>query len=174
MISFTTVENAIRAWVISGTGFASNKVYFEGQEFVQVARPYATITITSIRKLGLDWGTIAEPTVELPNPPNILEGPRELSISISVYTNSQLGEQGCLAIGENLITALQLDSVHTALRNARVSVVSTGPVILVPGFEDEIRPVARANVDVVARVMSEKQEILQWADSATVTIDHEN
>lgn len=60
MIPWTTCEDAIWNWVVTGSGLASSKVFWAGQRVPRPTPPYITIRVTGVVQIGQDWKTVTE------------------------------------------------------------------------------------------------------------------
>lgn len=60
MIAWSTVEDALRTWLVVGSGLADTKVVWSDEPLPRPAPPYITIGLTAVRTIGQDWKTVSE------------------------------------------------------------------------------------------------------------------
>ncbi len=54
-VSWDTIENALRAWVLSASGFADDHVVWAQQGMPRPSDPWISLNIQSINEVGIDW-----------------------------------------------------------------------------------------------------------------------
>ncbi len=151
-MQFAPIENAIRAWVKTATGFADALIYFADQSGPQpVTNPFITIKIGGgIRSLGAyDEFTTS---TNLANPPGteitqLISGQRDLLVTVTIWGENTVtyapsapgslpGTGGLTAVevATKIQTALGLESVRAALNAANLSPYDIGEVRRIDGI----------------------------------------
>lgn len=129
--SWAQVEQALRLWIRTATGFDEGHVIYDDQDGARPTKPYAAIHIGDVVPIG-----IVDPveTVYNSGQPNGSEismratGMREFHASISCFTDQTRGDGAARAFLARAQTALSLPSVRDALSLAAVSPFDVGPV----------------------------------------------
>jgi hypothetical protein len=128
-VDWTARENAIHVWVSQATGLAADRVLWAGRHPVP-NETWAQLTVDGIERFGRDW---LQRTVEGDNVRYNARGLRSVTLQIQVFEGEELGETSCVALLEQVISALMLPSVAAALSTAGVGVGAHTPVRYVPG-----------------------------------------
>lgn len=150
MIAWSSIEDAVRAWVLSASGLAAEAVYFADQ-----AVPASELGARIVVRLGdvLQVGTDAlEHTYSDARPVGAeieytARGPRELVVSLQAFAPATVGS-GTTA--RSLLAACQaalgLPSVRDALNLAGLGVLQEGAIQRIPGTSSNA-PEDRAVLD---------------------------
>jgi hypothetical protein len=56
----TTIENAVHAWVMAGSGLAADKVIWAQQEGPRPSGTYVALRFMSVRQVGQDWADVED------------------------------------------------------------------------------------------------------------------
>lgn len=168
------LEDAIRAWVKTVTGYGNENVFFADQKVPRPTTPYVTIRIGSPSMIGSVDPVItkdaASPTagaeIELE-----VQALREVSVSIQVWNAPTVAVSPTLtavAIANKIQVGLSLPSVRDALAVAGVSVFDCGPVqnlgaLLGTDFD------GRSSFDVRCYVMLTASEFNTYIESFELT-----
>jgi hypothetical protein len=120
----TTIESAIQAWIVAGSGLAGAKVIWAGQGGNRPAPPYIAIDGIGLNQFGQDWkrhtyDDDADPGEEITN---YVEGHREIVLSIQCFATSPLGTSAAMAILNSVVAKSRLPTVAAALLAAGVAV----------------------------------------------------
>lgn len=127
----SAVEDALRAWVKTGSGFLDEFVYFANQKVDRPAGPYITLRVGGVESLGaLDavletFDEDADPGEEITLTVN---GEREVSCSVQVFNAGTNGTGSAVTVLERVKLALGLLSVRDALNEAGISIFDAGNV----------------------------------------------
>jgi hypothetical protein len=148
-LAWATVENALHAWVVSASGLAAGKVLWAFQNIGQRERPYVTLRILGLERVGhdalvqsYDADAAAGQEVTL-----AVDGRRTLVVSVQAYSAGVVGAGTAREIVAKVQTALSLPSVQTTLRAAGLAVLNEGRITDVPELV-ETRWESRASLDV--------------------------
>ncbi len=144
------LEDAIRAWVKTATGFSDGQVYFANQNGSQpAALPYITILISgSMRALGAYDEQTRSTDLSKPNGQEItlaVTGQRDLLVSIQAFAENTVsyaglelpialpGSEGLTAVEllTRVQTALSLESVRQSLNDANLAPYDIGEILRV-------------------------------------------
>lgn len=173
MIAWSTVENALHAWVVAGSGLPAARVVWSGEPVARPTPPYITIKIAGVRKVGEDW----RQTRDAPAPASAGEeivhsvrGRRELSITLQCFDGDATGVNMPLALLERVKTSVRLPTIHAGLRAAGVGVAAFGNVTAIDTAQlGASRFEPRAILDLRAFVSSEVEEFTTYIQHAEVT-----
>lgn len=129
--NWTAIEDAIRAWVKTGSGLADAKVIWADQTGARPAGPFVTIRIGDLLALGAvdeveeltDLGRPAGQEVE-----QRVVGLREFPVSVQAFGPAVAGAGTAREYLSKVQTALALPSVRDALEAAGVSSFDQGVV----------------------------------------------
>lgn len=143
-IAWSTVEDAIVAWVRAGSGLAAGKVYWSQQEGARPAGASIALRLGGFRPVGKDWLTI-EALPELEQEPGadyrfLLRGARRAVLTMQAFptpppaTGAQPSPSSAVAMLAGVASNRYLPSRATLLSAAKVGVLSFGPIQSVDGI----------------------------------------
>lgn len=174
MIEWTTVEDAIAAWVRASTGLPPGKVIWSGQEGDRPHPPFVAISVERVRPIGTDWQE-AVPAAN-PSPGQELEhrsrGVRELLLGMQCFApprSGATGAQSAVALLERVVAAAALPSRRAALGAAGVGVVGFGPILPIHGVIGSSVLEPRATLEVRCHIGSEVSEFSTFVEAAHLT-----
>jgi hypothetical protein len=134
MIEWTTVEDAIAAWVRLATGLPVGKVFWSRQGGDWPSSAFVVISVERVRRVGTDWQEVVP--VPSPAPRQELEqrsrGVRELLLGLQCVApprTGATGAQSAVALLEGVVAAAALPGRRAALGAAGVGVVGFGPIL---------------------------------------------
>lgn len=64
-MNWSTIEDALHAWIVSGSGLAASRVIWSGQSGPRPADPWISMRVSTIRRIGHDWLNYADNPLEL-------------------------------------------------------------------------------------------------------------
>lgn len=147
-MNLQAVEDALRAWVKTATGFPDAQVYFGNQDGAQPKnRPFATIVVsTDAAPRGAYDEIFRTQDLTQPNGSEITQtviGQRDIGVSVSVFAENTVtypiptfpivmpGSQGATAVElvSRCQTALGLDGVRSGLNAAGIAPYDLGSVL---------------------------------------------
>lgn len=169
-IAITTVKNAIRAWVISGSGLAANRVIWT----LGARAPAGTYIHMRIRvgTVGADWvDTDPNPTPTSGNDAtNKVRGGRIMTLTLTCFSADDVsaGTRSPEEILNDVLTAATLPSVSVAINAAKIGLLSFGEVTPVDLTIDSVYFEPRAFVTVRFHTVASLSETGPSIDSATV------
>lgn len=173
MIAWTTVEDAIHAWVTLGSGIpAARVVWSDTRGIARPTPPYITIALTAIRKIGMDWLTVHDNPTPDPGEEIVhtVRGRREMVLSMQCFDGAGTGLTSGPAILEALMQSVRLPSVHAGLRAAGVGVAGFEPIVPLRTAQlGAARFEPRAQMSVRAFVSSEVAEFTTYIQRVEVT-----
>lgn len=136
-VSWKQIEDAIRAWVRTSSGFADQSVIWRNENGNARTENYIDITLLGMIPIGLDALTdntdLARPSgqeIELR-----VEGDREFGISIECFTTrttESTGETTARSVLSRVQIALGLPSIREALAAADLSPFDIGTIQWLP------------------------------------------
>lgn len=130
MGAWTTLENALRTWVKTGSGFADDKVIWADQDAPQPSGNYITLRIGDVSPVGPD--ELRTYTHADADPGEEIElqaiGMREFVVSVQAFGTPTSGDGTARETLLNVLGALRLPSVRNALVAADLTPYQAGPV----------------------------------------------
>lgn len=138
-MSITEVENALRAWVVSASGYTEDAVLWANENGVRPTGNVITLALSSTRSLGacdavedLTNGVVEGEEIE-----HRVRGEREHVLRIQAYTpDAANGAASARAVLLDVQTKVALPSIANALALAGISVFDTGAVQYVPAINN--------------------------------------
>lgn len=170
-MSFESAENAIRAWIKSGSGFVDANVYFNDQKIERPNVPHVTIRLGDPVTLGAVDAVIATFDEDRPVGEEFehrVDGQRQLSASIQIWRGKTTGAGTAMSIAHQLQLAIRLPSINTALNVAGLGVLDVGTVRNLSGLLDSDFE-GRAQFDVVFHYRESIAEYTTYIETAVVT-----
>lgn len=168
-MSYAAIENALRAWVKTATGFADGKVIWSAQNGPRPDGPFVALTLGAPVALGqdeithnFDAGRPDGSKIE-----HVVRGVRELSLEVAVFDADVVGDASAIALVSKLQTALRLPSVRDALNAAGLSPISTATQNLAAVLGNDFE--GRANLDVRFYAPVSASELGTYIETAQVT-----
>jgi hypothetical protein len=149
-ISFTTLKNAIHAWIVAGSGLAATQAVWARQRDTQgnpVPRPsgmYVSMSFLGFVTPGFDDPSAY--TVDANVLTQHVQGPRILMLSLQVYQGLPTGGNDTDAIGilNDIFAYANSDAGAQALQLARVGIGSYDDPQYVPEKSNEAKSELRA------------------------------
>lgn len=129
-ISWTTLQAAIHAWVVAGSGLVAGKVIFEEQNGNRPAEPFVGITFGTLAPLGLDelthvYNAGGAAGAEITQ---TVRGMRTLVVRLQCYADP-IGANAAHATLSKVQAALALPTVKDALVVAGLGLAGMGSVV---------------------------------------------
>lgn len=129
-MDWTTVENAIHAWISAATGLATDRVLWRDQSMPQPSGSYVTLKILALTAVGHDGLTHtfdpnAEPGKEITF---ATEGRRRLALSVQAYSDALTGEGSAAALLAKVQDSLGLPTTREALNAAKLGAFNAGAI----------------------------------------------
>ncbi len=139
-MDWTSIENALHAWVVASTGYASNRVLWRDQDANAKVADRITLHISGPIVLGTDERVSATDLLEPAGQEITLSvrGDREWSLQVECYTGATTTTSDAKSILSKLQTVGQLPSKLALLDAQGISLFDLGSVQYAP----EIREVA--------------------------------
>lgn len=158
-LAWTTIEDAITAWVIAGSGIAAGSVIWGEQNGGRIATPYIDL-VTEIEDIGPDW--IFTDDAAAPSAENEIDyfsqGMRRMTIRMRCFGGPAKGSTSAKARLEAVKASHRLPSNHEALRIADIGISEFSPVSNITGVLNSTKLEPRAMMDVIAFVPSSISE----------------
>lgn len=164
------VENAIRAWVVTGSGLPADKVIWANQDGDRPEDPFITIALSGLHGRGMDT---VESSTDLNRPAGEeirlnVKGLREMTASVQAFTDATTGNSGARALLMKVQAALRLPSIRDALGALSLSPFDPGdvqvfPIVFPTGFE------GRGTLAVRFYVMQTVDEFTGYISSVELT-----
>lgn len=128
-MDWTTVEDALHAWIVAATGLAATNVFWEQQGIGKPAGAYVTMNL-SITQSGQDWTDITDNPTPSPGAEIIhtVRGPRLGTLALQCFAGDATGPSSSKAYLAKLHGSLGLPSIHDALVIAKVGIAIIDPV----------------------------------------------
>lgn len=139
-MDWTAIEDALHAWVVSSTGYASNRVLWRDQDANAKVADHITLHLSGPIVLGTDE---LRSSTDLLQPAGqeikqSVQGDREWSLQVECFTGAVTTSSDAKSILSNLQTVGQLPSKLALLDAQGISLFDLGSVQYTP----EIREVA--------------------------------
>lgn len=170
-MSWSTIESAIHAWVVAGSGLAGERVVFSGQNHPRPAKPFVTIRLDLSGPIGVPWLAVSN-TAGSPAGQEITRtsgSMKTLGVSMQAFSDSAAGAASPQAILGAVANAAGLASVRDALNTANVGVNSIGSVQRIDGVINSTRFEPRATMQVTCSVPAEVSETGTYIETVEVT-----
>lgn len=150
-MSEASVEDAIHAWVVNTSGFAADKVIWEGQDSTRPTVDFITLKLGADVPMG-SCDVLTEST-DLTAPAGqeittTVIGWRRLPCTVQVFARALTGDSTARAVLARVRTGLSLPGVSGALNAAGLGVVDRGSVQYVPALFAPSRFESRAVLSV--------------------------
>jgi len=138
---YAAAEDAVRAWVKTGTGFDDAHVIFDAQDGNRPSGSYATVKLNGIKTVGLDGTeTTYDDQADAGEEISIThQGDREFDVIVTIFSrassegaSSTTGAASARAIAGATQTALNLSSVRSGFKTAGISCFDYGEITSVP------------------------------------------
>lgn len=170
-MNWSTVQDALRSWVSAATGVALASVIMAEQDGPRPTKPFATIRVSGIRRLGAFDGSAATTTAGTPDPGEEVTlttgGHRELGVSVNVFTVPTQGASCAFALASKLHAQADTEGVRATMKAAGASLFEVAPV---RNLNDVFRTAmeGRAQVDARLYVTESVTELTTYIEFATV------
>lgn len=159
-VNVDTIKAALRAWVIRGSALPAGQVIWTLGKRTPPS-PYISMRL-SIRTVGQDWvDTVANPTPTTPGTEALykVRGNRVLKLSMQCFADeASSGQRAPEEILDDVITALALPSVSTALAVAKVGIADVSDITPIDGVINSTRFEPRALVTVTMHAIAAMSE----------------
>lgn len=165
----TTLEAALQAWVVAGTGLSANQVRWSQQDAPQT-RPMVTLQM-SVARTGQDWLDV----VDNPTPTAGAEilhkarGTRKATLSIQAFSADAVGASGARALLERLVSRAKLPSMTALLDAVNAGLAPLGEVTTIDGVVGSTRFDPRAMLEASFFLVSEVSESGTYIETVEVT-----
>jgi hypothetical protein len=162
-INWTTIENAVAAWVRGGSGLASARVRWAEQnaERPEGAGAWISMNLPGLRRIGHDWAdTEASPEPVTPGAEITykVRGQRELVLTLQCFNGAGSGVSRAVALLDDVIAKLASPAQRRAFRTAGIGVGAVEPVRPMSGVVGSTRWEPRASVQLTLYVARETSE----------------
>lgn len=167
---WSTIEAAIHAWVVAGTGLSASAVLWAQQAAPEGAAAYATIRPMALQRIGQDWIDVTDAAVPAAGAEikHNARGVRVLTLVVTVYKGGHRGTTSPLARAEGFVAAARLPLRREALNAAGVGVGSFGPVQSIDGVVGLTTFEPRAMVEARLNLASEVSELGTYIESCEI------
>jgi hypothetical protein len=171
-LNWTTLENALHAWIVAATGLAADRVIWSHQGVPERPAPYVTLKILDLSSVGHD-GLVQSYDGGAPAGQEItftLEGRRHLTVSVQAFSDAATGATSAHAILSKARTALSLPGVHAALLAGGLAAFNEGGITDLSAIR-ETRWQSRAAMQVRFHCVDSAAEKTTWIETVEVTQD---
>jgi hypothetical protein len=132
-IAWHTVEDALHAWAVAGTGLAAEQVIWAQQAGPRPEGPYVSLRLITVQPLGQDWSDSADADDPQPGAEIAFRtrGVREAQLSVQCFAGvdgNATGGATPLARLMAMVAIARAPFQQTALNAAGIGVASFGPV----------------------------------------------
>lgn len=163
------IEDALRAWVLTASGFSDQSVLFGYQNDNVPDDDYITITLGGLIQLGQDH---LSSTTDLMRPAGqeveiLVCGDREFSVAVEVFTTRVTGQTAGRATAAKIQTALKLPGIRGALNAAGISPFDHGDVQWLPAI-DSVTFQGRAILTARCYIRDDASELTGYIERAEV------
>ncbi len=145
-VSWTAIEDALRAWVLSASGLDDGRVIWSQQGGPRPDTPFVTLQIFTMKNVGQDWVNVEdadEGEVEMK-----ARGAREATLVMQCFATDAVGAAAAAMLLNQIITAARLPSNVDALNAAGVGLARFEPVQTISGVVGSTDWEPRATVSV--------------------------
>lgn len=174
-MSLAPWESALRAWVVSASGYASAKVYFANDGGARPAPPCISLNVVDLRRVGQDWVDTQDAASPTPGAEieYVARGVRVGTLRLQCFAVDPAGTAGARAVLDDVVLKLALPSISDALDAANVSVSAVGPVQSTAAIVNTTLLEPRAMVDATIRVAAQVSEFGTYIESVDIdgTVD---
>lgn len=137
-MDWTAIENALHAWVVSSTGYASNRVLWRDQDANAKVADHITLHLSGPIVLGTDE---VKSTTDLLQPPGqevtlSVRGDREWSLQVECFTGQVTTSSDAKSILSALQTVGQLPSKLAILDAQGITLFDLGTVQYAPAIRE--------------------------------------
>lgn len=136
MIAWSTVQSAIRAWAVSGSGLPSGQVIWGQQSGPRPAQPWISLRVMSVRKIGQDTVTVAD--ASSPSAGAEIEitatGQRDVTLEMQCFGLAGQGANAPVALLEGIAAAASLPVRRDALNTAGIGLLGIQPITSIDGL----------------------------------------
>lgn len=134
MISWTTVEDAIVAWVRGATGLPAKRVIWGRQMPARPSGPYIALTITTLRGIGQDGQAMQE----IDGTQYLLSrGQRECVVTMQCFGGTATEDTNPMNYLEMVKCSMVLPTYADALNEAGIGPAEFGPIQSLDGLLSE-------------------------------------
>jgi hypothetical protein len=179
MLDYSELEDAVRAWLVTGSGLPFEKVFRRNDKLPQQATPYVEFAVPMAGKGGAgrdELRTLANPdTLDPLDVVYTTRGQRETVVSVKFTTRSAVGNDdaegrfSARTYAEGCVNALALPPVREALKAAGLAMIEIAAVL---DTSDRSIVGGRAQLDVRFRLVdsaSSKTTSIQTVDPLLLT-----
>jgi len=157
----SSVENAIHAWVVAGSGLPADKVIWSLQTGPLLELPYITMRCAVVSTSGLDW--IDLEFAANPTPENevdyIVRGSRRALLELQCYADAtDVTGMAAQSILGNVIASARLPSIRSALNTAKIGVSVAEPIQFLGQVADSVGFEPRAITRIPMHLVNEISE----------------
>lgn len=137
-MDWTAIENALHAWVVSSTGYASNRVLWRDQDANAKVADHITLHLSGPIVLGTDE---VKSTTDLLQPPGqevtlSVRGDREWSLQVECFTGQVTTSSDAKSILSALQTVGQLPSKLAILDAQGITLFDLGNIQYTPDIQE--------------------------------------
>jgi hypothetical protein len=166
--SWTTFENALRSWIVTGSGLPGSSVVWGEGGGPRPNDPCIVLRLMDHRRRGRDWTVIEDaPEPQMPGAEIVhrAQGAREVTLRAQAFG------AGAARRLQDAVLALRLPSVTEGLTAGGAGIGVVGPIQNVGAAQNWTHFESRAVVDVVIHAAAEVTEFGTWIESADVEIE---
>lgn len=156
VVSWTDIEDALRAWVLSASGLEDDHVIWSQQGGPRPSAPFIALQTFTMKNIGQDWVDIedaAEGEVEMK-----ARGVREVTLVAQCFSEDATGAAAAAMLLNQVVSAARLPSNVAALNAAGVGLARFEPVQTISGVIGSTDWEPRATVSVRFFITSELSE----------------
>ncbi len=142
-LNWEDVEDAIRAWVLTGSGFEESRVWWRNQKIPQGQTDFCVIGLGELIPLGAFDGheTLTDLTRDDGQEIEIrVRGERELRVTVQTFSDAVTGNGAAKSVLSRIQASLGLPTIRKALNDAGLSPFDRGSItdltaLVGPNFE---------------------------------------
>jgi hypothetical protein len=166
-----TVENAIYAWVVAGSGLPGEQVIWDNPNQPRPTAPYIAMRITGYQPIGQDWVNLGDAPAD-PQPladiTVIARGQRQFTIALRCFAVALTGDNSAGSILSRVLSAMSLPSIREALNAAGLGLSIINPIQIIDGVLGSSTFEPRASVDIRVFVTYEATELGTYIEHADI------
>lgn len=171
MIAWSTLEDALTAWVRAATSLDADHVSWAQQKMPTPPGAYAKLRLGGVVALGQDWNQSVAAGSPAPGAELTMfsRGVRQVTLTIQVFAGAPYGSTMPVALLESIRAAAGLPGQRAALVAAGVGLARFLPAMSIDGVVGSSTFEPRGVMDVLINLASEVSETATYIETADLT-----
>lgn len=175
MINWATIENALHAWVVAGSGLPAEKVIWAQQDAPRPAPPFIAMRLRNPQRIGQDWLDVVDAGVTPGQEIQIKSrGTRTMTLSLQAFSAASTGINAAVMQLDAVRSVSNLPTVRDALNTAGLGLGPFEGVQSLDGVLSESVFEPRATMGALLFLSSEVSEFATYIETAEITNEIES